>query len=138
MGETVKALTVSPTHGEFLDEPGDGLKNFPRIWRDPVLLLRNRVAGIASAVDKILDDIDGNPIFPPSLSQITGEDIKWEQSGLASGGNESYTLKSISVKSSTIEQQLKTDEVLLVNEANDEQIEIVKRLNRSGHFDLTF
>ena len=126
------ALTVSPTHGEFLDEPGDGLKNFPRIWRDPVLLLRNRVAGIASAVDKILDDIDGNPIFPPSLSQITGEDIKWEQSGLASGGNESYTLKSISVKSSTIEQQLKTDEVLLVNEANDEQIEIVKRLNRSG------
>jgi very-short-patch-repair endonuclease/superfamily I DNA/RNA helicase len=125
------ALTISPTRGEFLDEPGDGLRNFPRIWRDPVLILRNRVAGIASAVDKILDDIDGDPVFPSSLSQITGEDIQWEQSGLTTGVGGANSLNGAGASRDSTDS-LEMDEILLVNEANDEQIEIVKRLNRSG------
>ena len=124
------ALTVSPTQGEYLDEPSDGVKNHPRIWRDPVLVLRNRTAGIANAVDKILDHIDGQPLFPPSLSQITGEeDIAWTSSGFSEGqgGSASFTADG----QKTVEP-FAIKEILLVNEANDEQIEIVKRLDRSG------
>jgi very-short-patch-repair endonuclease len=124
------ALTVSPTKGEFLDEPSEGVRNFPRIWRDQVFFLRNRVAGIASAVDKILDDIDGDPMFPPSLSQITGEAIEWEQSGLVTGNVGSSVISSRDDNDSVT--LVERDEILLVSEANDEQIEIVKRLDRSG------
>ena len=123
------ALTISPTQGEYLDEPDEGVRNFPRIWRDPVLILRNRVAGIASAVDKILDDIDGQPIFPPSLSQITGEQVKWAQAGI---GQEVTNGENLPHGSNIPQNSGGSTEVLLVNEANDEQIEIVKRLDRSG------
>lgn len=123
------ALTVSPTEGEYLDEPGEGIKNHPRIWRDPVLLLRNRTAGIANAVDKILDHIDGQPLFPPSLSQITGEEESaWIDSGF-SAGQDSHG--SNSSGQGAIPPSV-SKEILLVNEANDEQVEIVKRLDRSG------
>jgi very-short-patch-repair endonuclease/superfamily I DNA/RNA helicase len=122
------ALTVSPTQGEFLEEPGDAEKNHPRVWRDPVLLLRNRTAGIANAVDKILDHIDGQPVFPPSLSQITGEEVEWVASGLSpsQGTQPSHTGDGLAGAVHAVK------DILLVNEANDEQIEIVKRLDRSG------
>ena len=120
------ALTISPTQGEFLDEPSEELKNYPRMWRDPVLLLRKRTAGIATFVDKILDHIDTRPVFPPALSQITGEQApEWSVSGL-SGNNDG------SASSTGIGGALPDSEVFLVNEANDEQLEIVKRLDRSG------
>jgi very-short-patch-repair endonuclease len=122
------ALTVSPTQGEFLEEPVDGDKTHPRVWRDPVLLLRNRTAGIASAVDKILDHIDGQPVFPPSLSQITGEEVEWVTSGLSVSQGKQPSLTGES-QTGTIHVG---KDILLVNEANDEQIEIVKRLDRSG------
>jgi very-short-patch-repair endonuclease len=124
------ALTVSPTEGEYLDEPSDGIRNHPRIWRDPVLLLRNRTAGIANAVDKILDDIDGQPLFPPSLSQITGEqESAWTETGLT--GAQVGSTPFCGGSHGAIEP-VTNKEILLVNEANDEQIEIVKRLDRSG------
>ena len=120
------ALTISPTQGEFLDEPGEGVKDHPRIWRDPVLFLRNRTAGIANAVDKILDHIDSHPVFAPALSQITGEEeAEWASSGL-SGNNDG------SVSNTSVGGALTDPEIFLVNEANDEQIEIVRRLDRSG------
>ncbi|HWK50323.1 MAG TPA: hypothetical protein VNR40_10580, partial [Steroidobacter sp.] len=51
--------TLSPTSGRLFkervtDEPSDA----PRMWRDPMLILRKRVGGIANAVDAIIDDID--------------------------------------------------------------------------------
>ncbi len=124
------ALTVSPTEGEYLDNPGEGVRNHPRIWRDPVLILRNRTAGIANAVDKIIDHIDGQPLFPPSLSQITGEEESaWTDSGL-SGGQDG--LGSFSGTYQEGVEPFAIKDILLVNEANNEQIEIVKRLDRSG------
>lgn len=123
------ALTVSPTQGEYLDEPGEGVQSFPRIWRDPVLLLRNRTGGIANAVDKILDHIDTQPIFPPSLSQITGEvEVEWTPSGF-SGNQGAATPHKIRQGAA---EGFAAKEILLVNEANDEQVEIVRRLDRSG------
>ena len=124
------ALTVSPTQGEYLDEPGEGIRNHPRIWRDPVLVLRNRTAGIANAVDKILDHIDGQPLFPPSLSQITGEEESaWTESGFSGGQGGSG---SCAGGNQGVVEPFAIKDILLVNEANDEQIEIVKRLDRSG------
>jgi very-short-patch-repair endonuclease len=119
------ALTISPTKGEFLEDTSNDSTNHPRIWRDPVIFLRKRVAGISNAVDKILDDIDGEPVFPRSLSQITGEEDNWKDYSLNadnSASNISGDFKSTTVK----------EDILLVNEANEEQIEIVKRLDRSG------
>ena len=124
------ALTISPTDGEYFDDPGEGIRNHPRIWRDPVLVLRNRTAGIANAVDKIIDHIDGQPLFPPSLYQITGEEESvWTESGISgqSGGSKSFADRNHGVP-----EPFSVKEILLVNEANDEQIEIVKRLDRSG------
>ncbi len=122
------ALTVSPTQGEFLEEPGDADKSHPRVWRDPVLLLRNRTTGIANAVDKILDHIDGQPVFPPCLSHITGEEVEWVASELSP----SQATQPSHIDDGQTGAVNAVKDILLVNEANDEQIEIVKRLDRSG------
>jgi hypothetical protein len=122
-------LTVSPTQGEYLDDPSDGSRNHPRIWRDPVLVLRNRTAGIANAVDRILDHIDRHPLFPPSLSQITGEDPEWPASGFSTSQGDSTSYNG---EGAGAAEPFASKNILLVNEANDEQIEIVKRLDRSG------
>ena len=120
-------MTISPTDGEFLDDPTSEQNTSPKIWRDPVLLLRKRVDGIANAVDKIIDDIDVQSTFPPSLIQITGEvATPWVSAGLS--GAESGSAD----QSNGVQGQLEAQEILLVNEANDEQIQIVKRLERSG------
>src|SRR5262249_30330213 len=71
--------TLSPTSGRlmkegFAEEPSEA----PRMWRDPMLILRKRVGGIASAVDSILDDIDRRKAFAPALVQITGSTVEWE------------------------------------------------------------
>lgn len=122
-------LTISPTQGEYLNEPSDGAKNYPRIWRDPVFILRNRTAGIGNAIDKILEHIDSQPAFPSSLSQITGEEPEWQTNALqnSTGEPSSFTNGGKHQPYSTT-----AGDILLVNEANDEQIEIVKRLERSG------
>ena len=68
--------TLSPTSGrlmkeEVADEPTDA----PRMWRDPLLILRKRVGGIANAVDAIIDDIDQRKALTPALLQITGATV---------------------------------------------------------------
>ncbi len=47
------------------------------MWRDPMLILRKRVGGIANAVDAIIDDIDQRKAFAPALVQITGSTVEW-------------------------------------------------------------
>jgi very-short-patch-repair endonuclease/superfamily I DNA/RNA helicase len=123
-------ITISPTQGEYLEEPSEGAKNYPRLWREPVLLLRNRTAGIANAIDKILDHIDEQPLFPASLSQITGEsESSWAEGGLSSTQASSVGTENGGDRST---DTLSHKDILLVNEANNEQLEIVKRLDRSG------
>lgn len=126
------AIILSPTDGEFLEEPSDGQKPHPRIWRQPVLLLRKRVAGLANAVDRIIDDINAQAVFPSSLTQITGGDETWANSGLSSGGSEGVTGSTNFGNGNENGIETSSQDVLLVNDANDEQIQIVKRLDRSG------
>ena len=108
--------TLSPTSGRLIkdritDEPADA----PRMWRDPMLILRKRVGGIANAVDAIIDDIDQRKAFAPALVQITGSTAEWESAPASATG-----------------EPVDDDDVLLGKEANQEQIQIIKRLSHSG------
>jgi hypothetical protein len=102
--------TVSPRDGEFLDgAPRDGASTTPRLYRDPVLILRKRVAGIANAVDAIIDDIENREVFPPALAQITGTLGEWEAAGLGNGANGANGLAA----------GFNDDDILLAKEANE-------------------
>lgn len=119
--------TVSPVTGEYLDEiPRDGPTATPRLYRDMVLVLRKRVAGIANAVDAIIDDIDHQTVFPPSLARITGTVAEWESAGLGEGGGGGGQAGEPAGNG------FSDDEILLAKEANDEQLQIIRRLEHSG------
>lgn len=122
--------TLSPLRGEYLDNSStETASATPRLWRDPVLLLRKRIAGIANAVDAIIDDIDQQSAFPSSLAQITGTIDSWEGSGLCEGGNSGNDCgQSTGVTPAVFSD----DDILLAKEANDAQLQIIRRLNHSG------
>jgi hypothetical protein len=125
----LKALvqTVSPVSGEFLDNPSREATDTPRLWRRPVLLLRKRVAGIANAIDAIIDDIDHRDIFPPALAQITGTADSWDAStGIGDIPGSSSTSTAI------ITPTFSDDDILLAKETNEEQLQIIRRLSHSG------
>lgn len=122
--------TVSPLAGEYLDDvPSDGATTTPRLYRDMVLVLRKRIAGIANAVDAIIDDIGQRDAFPPSLAQITGTIAEWESAGLGDGSGGDSAAGSGGGKSGT---GFSDDDILLAKEANDEQLQIIRRLEHSG------
>lgn len=118
--------TVSPSAGEFLDVPPlDGPTATPRLYRDTVLILRKRVMGISNAVDAILDDIEQDGAFPPALSQITGAfETAW--SGTGFGGPEEGEGGAAQPR------RFDDDGILLAKEANEEQLQIIRRLEQSG------
>ncbi len=117
--------TVSPLDGEFLEQPGDGTAENPRMWRAPVLLLRKRFAGMGNAVDGIIENIDQRDAFTSSLAQITGTINEWTGSGLDDGTGPN-------IPSEPTHPELTDDDILLAKEANAEQIQIIRRLDRSG------
>lgn len=118
--------TVSPLRGEYIEEiPRDGATATPRLYRDMALVLRKRIAGIANAVDAIIDDIDHQTIFPPSLAQITGTVTEWERAGMGDSGNGDQAGGNGANASNY-------DDILLAKEANDEQLQIIRRLEHKG------
>ncbi|HEY0686649.1 MAG TPA: AAA domain-containing protein [Steroidobacter sp.] len=117
--------TLSPTSGRLLkervtDEPSDA----PRMWRDPMLILRKRVGGIANAVDAIIDDIDQRKSFAPAMVQITGTSVD--------SGPPQKTSTDETATHAVLAAPIDDDDVLLGKEANQEQIQIIKRLSHSG------
>ncbi len=52
---TALVQTISPVRGEFLEEPGEGFESHPRLWREPLLLVRRRVQGVTNAISRIID-----------------------------------------------------------------------------------
>nr|EDZ38297.1 MAG: DNA helicase [Leptospirillum sp. Group II '5-way CG'] len=123
--------TVSPLDGEYLEKiPYDGVTAIPRLYRDPVLLLRKRITGIANAVDAIINDLDHREVFPPSLVQITGTTIERGSEGfgdtLSSSGNAHDQGRRTTTSS------FSEDDILLAKEANEEQLQIIRRLDHSG------
>lgn len=123
--------TLSPTSGRLIkervtDEPSEA----PRMWRDPMLILRKRVGGIANAVDAIVDDIEQRKAFAPALVQITGSTVEWAAPPLAPATPAAG--ETPATDTSPVAGPIDDDDVLLGKEANQEQIQIIKRLSHSG------
>jgi very-short-patch-repair endonuclease len=121
--------TLSPTSGRLLkewvpEEPSDA----PKMWRDPMLILRRRVGGIANAVDAIIDDIDRRKVFAPALVQITGSTVESTEPVQP----DAPTSEISATGAFPALAPLQDDDVLLGKEANEEQIQIIKRLSHSG------
>lgn len=121
--------TISPTDGEFLDSPGRSASATPVMWRDPVLFLRKRITGLATAVDAIVDDIETREVFPPALAQITGTMEEWLDSGIG-GDATSHNAKNAPLHGPGAD--FSDDDILLGREANAEQVQIIRRLHSSG------
>ena len=61
------------TDGEFLNEkPAGVIPSHPAIWREPVIFLRPRFAGLNTTIDFILEDLEGEVVVPEGLSGIVG------------------------------------------------------------------
>lgn len=120
--------TVSPLAGKFLDlPPQDRVTNEPRLYRDMSLILRKRNLGVVNAVDAIIGDLETQTFFPPALAQITGTLSEWESITLGEDGL-SEGMSAAGGLGATISE----DQILLAREANAEQVQIIKRLDRSG------
>lgn len=123
--------TLSPTKGEFLEEPTSSpISSTPRLFRDLIVMIRRRNTGIANAVNAIVEDIDQREVFPSSLSLITGEETEWSPETVGGGGSgSSYVNEGNQSKPAS---QITDDEILLAKEANEEQLQIIRKLERSG------
>jgi very-short-patch-repair endonuclease len=125
--------TLSPTSGRLLKEGfTDAPSDAPRMWRDPMLILRKRVGGIAHAVDSILDDIDRRKAFAPALVQITGSTVEWDAPAPAAPTADVANEETSATGNFPALGPISDDDVLLGKEANEEQIQIIKRLSHSG------
>lgn len=123
--------TVSPIKGEFLEEPpSDGATSTPRLYRDAVLFLRKRSAGLGNFVNAIIEDIDSQTIFPPALGQITGTVDDWSPETIGNGDSRGGT--SSHRTDGAEELSVLDDEILLAKEANEEQLQIIRKLSKSG------
>lgn len=114
------AVQLSPK-GEFLGEAAAaGEQDHPRIRRGPVLFLRDRSLGFATALEAIIKALQTtDPELPPSLIGVTGfappvptEIIEPTGSWKADGNHDT--------------------EVLFSKPANVEQLQIAKRLTEHG------
>ncbi len=118
--------TISPITGQFIEGiPAEPISTTPRLYRDPVLVLRKRSRGIANAVNSIIEDIEGREIFPPALGQIIGNDNQAINSDLGHDAPQTPPNRPNSTG-------ISDDDILLAKEANDEQLQIIRRLDRSG------
>lgn len=126
--------TVSPIKGEFLDAPPtDGISSVPRLYRDMMLVLRRRSSGIANAVNAIIEDIEQRTVFPPALVQITGTAAAGgEELFGGNGGGNREPNGGTQPGSPRLFTPINDDDILLAKEANEEQLQIIRKLERSG------
>ncbi len=105
---------------EYLDEPGAGAVDHPRMWREPVFFLRARSLGFASAIEGILDVLETAPRLPSALINICGA----EQA--LSGGQDDAGTDAASTES------VSDADVLFSKPSNKEQFQIAARLAKTG------
>ncbi len=122
-GSYLNGVLGSLGGGEFSASPEEHVAEdeTPRIIRDPVVFVRLRTLGLASTVRSILEDIEKTTEFPPSITRIVGGDaVTVSDPGTTEGGT------------SDIKVANEDEQVLFVSEANLEQLNIAKRLAKSG------
>ena len=106
-------------HGQYLDDPAisAGALN-PEIYRDPVLFVRSRTLGFASALEALREDLSHRTDLPVSLLNIVGKDAP-PQDDSPDGQTHSGPANEI-------------EDVLLSKPANPEQVQIARRLQQYG------
>jgi len=115
-------VQLSP-RGEFVEEKApQGERNEPRIYRDPIIFLRSRTLGFASAIEGVLEDLRTRQDLPWSLLNIVGEEspIFTDDTAIEEQELAPHPLR-----------QAETD-VLLSKPANPEQIRIAQQLEKHG------
>lgn len=107
--------------GEFLETPG-AISDRPTIWREPLIFVRPRNAGLSTSLDNIIEDLqdeDSKP--PPGLGRIVGveEDEHRATSGAGTAESPPTPIGAI-------------PDILFSKPANREQYEIASRLSESN------
>jgi very-short-patch-repair endonuclease len=118
--EFLKRLVVqlSP-RGEFIEDgPPNRAQDHPRIGRAPVIFLRARTLGYASAIEGILADLRVREDLPWSLLNIVGEEPANPDNVETEDGAKNNGEADV--------------DVLLSKPANPEQIRIAKQLEEHG------
>jgi very-short-patch-repair endonuclease len=110
------------TDGEFLErqERGQVLRR-PSMWREPVIFLRPRSAGLNTTLDYIVEDLDKGTEPPVGLARIVGVETS-ETAQPPVGGDDNEAPMALSVSS---------PDILFSKPANAEQNEIAIRLAQS-------
>jgi len=109
--------------GEFFEEKTCAISaNHPSIWREPVIFLRPRTAGLSTTLDNIIDDLnDEDTDAPKGLLRIVG--IETVEAGPPfGGGGDGETQRTPSGPE---------PDVLFSKPANAEQYEIAARLAKA-------
>ena len=118
-------VTRLSAKGEFVEGEPTGSADFPRVGRSPVILLRNRTAGFATALESILQQLPETSELPASLLHIVGTAEETQESGISN----SLIADSEFIGANTT---WGTADVLLSKPANAEQIQIAERLQQYG------
>jgi len=104
------------SRGQFAEGPPGKESEDPKIGRAPVLFLRTRTLGYATAIEGTLEDLAGRADLPLALLKIVGLDPPPKEDE----------------KAETFEPGDEPEEILLSKPANPEQIRIAVRLEREG------
>lgn len=129
---TALVQTISPVQGVFLEAPPHaGFERHPRLWREPVLLVRRRIQGVTNAVSRIIDDIEQREVFPPAFGQIVGMPQEWKSAADAVAQQSPENIPPDTLMSTTI-PAFDDSEILLAKEANSEQLQIIRKLANAG------
>ncbi|HBV97350.1 MAG TPA: hypothetical protein DEF36_09940 [Desulfotomaculum sp.] len=113
------ATQLSP-HGRFIghDSPKEEI-NVPLIGRDPVIFLRNRTLGFSAAIESILKDLSLCEDKPAFLNNIVGIELQksdFDDDGRPADSNPNG----------------EDEDILLSKEANAEQVQIARSLEKHG------
>ncbi|MEW5953838.1 MAG: AAA domain-containing protein [Bacillota bacterium] len=113
------ATQLSP-HGRFIGhESSKEERKVPLIGRDPVIFLRNRTMGFSAAIEAILKDIPLSEDKPAFLNNIVG--IELQKNDL---DDES--------RPADFNTNGEDEDILLSKEANAEQVQIARSLEKHG------
>jgi very-short-patch-repair endonuclease len=94
----------------------------PAIWREPLIIVRPRTAGLSATLDKIIEDLENEAPPPAGLSRIVG--IETGMAATATSGESKGEQTQISGKQPA--------DILFSKPANAEQYEIAERLAHSN------
>lgn len=118
-----KAVVVRlSARGEFADRPtsNSALTTHPVLCRDPVIFLRARSLGFATALEGVIEDLGRAEELPQSLLHIVGID---NDEGIETPVHEDKTSSPFANED---------EKVLLTKPANSEQVRIARTLERHG------